>query len=78
MTDDTMATETHSYHGWPIRVICEFQITEGKFAARSFVTPAGQAERATPGGACVDAMPSDAKAHALKAARKYIDRMLVD
>jgi len=22
MTDDTIATEIHSYHGWPIRVIC--------------------------------------------------------
>lgn len=78
MTDDTTATETHSYHGWPIRVICEFQITEGKFAARSFVTPAGQQERATPGGASIGASSSDAKAIALKAARKYIDRMLVD
>jgi hypothetical protein len=78
MTDDTIATETHSYHGWPIRVICEFQVTEGRFAARSFVTPGGQAERATPGGACVDELSGDAKARALKAARNYIDSMLVD
>ncbi len=78
MTDDTIDTETHSYHGWPIRVICEFQVTQSKFAARSFVTPGGQPERATPGGASVDALPGDAKAHALKAARKYIDSMLVD
>jgi hypothetical protein len=78
MTDDAIDTEIHSYHGWPVRVVCQFQITEGTFAARSFVAPAGQAERATPGGACVDALQSDAKAQALRAARKYIDRMLVD
>ncbi len=78
MTDGKTATESYSYHGWPIRVTCEFQVTEGKFAARSFVTPAGQAERATPGDACVEAVSDDAKARALKAARKYIDHMLVD
>ena len=78
MTDATTDTETHSYHGWPIRVVCEFEVGEGHFAARSFVTPAGQAERATPGGASVDAVQADAKARALKAARKYIDGILVD
>lgn len=78
MTNETIATETHAHHGWPIRLTCEFQVTEGKFAARSFVTPAGMSERATPGGDCVDALSSDAKAKALKAAKRYIDGMLVD
>ena len=78
MTDATLDIEAHAYHGWPIRVTCDFEVTQGKFAARSFVTPGGQAERATPGGACVGALASDAKAQALKAARKYIDSMLVD
>ena len=61
MTNETIATETHAHHGWPIRVVCEFQVTEGKFAARSFVTPAGMAERAIPDGVCVDALSSDAR-----------------
>ncbi len=78
MTSDTIETHFHSYHGWPIRVICEFQISEGRFAARSFVTPAGQPERATPGAAIVETLSGDAQARALKAARKYIDSILVD
>ena len=78
MTNDTIATETHAHHGWPIRVVCEFQVTEGKFAARSFVTPAGMAERAIPDGVCLDALSSDARAKSLKAAKRYIDGMLVD
>ena len=43
---------------------CDLRIPgRGKqFAARSFVTPAGQAERATPGGPSVDALPSDEEA----------------
>ena len=78
MTHDTIETEHHAYHGWPIRVVCEFLASDGTFAARSFVTPGGQAERATPGSASVDSLAGDAKAHALKAARKYIDSILVD
>jgi hypothetical protein len=78
MTGDTTATEHHSYHGWPIRVSCEFEIAENRFAARSFVAPAGQGERATPAAPSVAASSTDAKAQALKAARKYIDSILVD
>lgn len=78
MTNETIATEHHTYHGWPIRVTCEFQAAENTFAARSFVAPAGQGERATPGAAAVGASSGDAKALALKAARKYIDSILVD
>lgn len=78
MTNDTIASETHAHHGWPIRVVCEFQVTEGKFAARSFVTPGGLAERATPGGPCLEVLSADARARALKAAKRYIDSMLVD
>ena len=74
----TIETEHHSYHGWPIRVTCEFQATGNSFAARSFVAPAGQAERATPGAEIVGTSPDGAKALALKAARKYIDSILVD
>lgn len=39
---------------------------------------AGQGERATPGAPAVAAASGDAKALALKAARKYIDSILVD
>ena len=78
MTDETIDTELHAYHGWPIRVICEFQVADGRFEARSFVTPAGQPERATPGGASTESEPGRAKALALKAARKYIDSVLID
>ena len=78
MTDDTTDTEHHAYHGWPIRVTCEFQVAENTFTARSFVAPAGQGERATPGAPAVAAASGDAKALALKAARKYIDSILVD
>ena len=78
MTGETIELEQHSYHGWPIRIVCEFQVTDGTFAARSFVTPAGQLERATPGAASVERSSNEAKARALKSARKYIDGMLVD
>jgi hypothetical protein len=78
MTQDTVETETHAYHGWPIRVVCEFQVTQGRFVARSYVTPGGQHERATPGAAAVELASADAKSRALKAARKYIDSILVD
>jgi len=78
MTQDTIETETHAYHGWPIRVVCEFQVTEGRFVARSFVTPGGQHERATPGADAVEPRSADAKSQALKAARRYIDSILVD
>jgi hypothetical protein len=78
MTDEQIDAERHEYHGWPIRVICEYQIGDAKFAARSFVTPAGQHERAAPGTPCLESVAIEARARALKAARRYIDSILVD
>ena len=78
MADEQIDPERHEYHGWPIRVTCEWQVGDARFAARSFVTPAGQQERAAPGTPCLEPLAVDAKARALKAARRYIDSMLID
>lgn len=78
MTSAGIDTERHEYHGWPIRLTCEFQVTQGMFAAHSYVTPGGQRERQTPCTAVLEPSSSDAKAGALKAAKHYIDSILVD
>jgi len=78
MTDQQIDTERHHYHGWPIRLTCEYQSENARFEARSFVTPSGLHEKAAPGTPCLESLAADAKAHALKAAKRYIDSILVD